>query len=89
MDNLSIGGKSRTSCQATIIVGAKTDLGDKRAVHYEEAHELASELKATYIEVSAAINTNVTAIFDRIIDELIPQDEFEMMDEEIEEIDEI
>jgi hypothetical protein len=53
-------------------VGAKTDLGDCRLVSFEEARELATELNASYIEVSSAINTNVNCIFERVIEAFIP-----------------
>ena len=70
----------------TLIVGAKTDLSDNRVILYEEARELAAELNAAYLEVSSAINTNVTSIFDRLIEELIPQDDMSFEDEDDEEM---
>ncbi len=71
-ENQIISGKLRAREQTNIIVGAKTDLSDTRVIPYEEARELAMELNATYIEVSSAINTNVDAIFNQMIDKLIP-----------------
>ena len=47
-----------------IIVGAKTDLTEKRAISFEEAKSFASEIDSCYIEVSSAINTNVDALFE-------------------------
>ena len=67
-------------------MGAKTDLSDNRVILYEEARELAAELNAAYLEVSSAINTNVTSIFDRLIEELIPQDDMSFEDEDDEEM---
>jgi hypothetical protein len=67
-------------------VGAKTDLSDNRVITYEEGRELATGLNSTYLEISSAINTNVTTIFDRLIEELIPQDDMSFEDEEDEEI---
>ena len=67
-------------------MGAKTDLSDNRVITYEEGRELATGLNSTYLEISSAINTNVTTIFDRLIEELIPQDDMSFEDEEDEEI---
>jgi Ras-related protein Rab-1A len=72
LENFMISGKMRVREQASIIVGAKTDLSDNRVVPYEEARELAIELNATYVEVSSAINTNLNAVFDNIMESLIP-----------------
>jgi GTPase SAR1 family protein len=86
LDNYNAAGKLRACNQVTLIVGAKTDLSDNRVITYEEGRELATQLNATYLEVSSAINTNVTTIFDRIIEELIPQDDVSFEDEEDEEM---
>lgn len=88
LENYIISGKLRAREQTNIIVGAKTDLGDTRVVPYEEARELAMELNAIYVEVSSAINTNVNAIFNQMMDQLIPHDEHVFFEEnEIEEND--
>jgi GTPase SAR1 family protein len=68
LDNFSLAGKLRSREQVTIVVGAKTDLSDSRVIPYEEARELASEINATYLEVSSALNTNVNSIFERMMD---------------------
>jgi Ras-related protein Rab-1A len=85
LENYMISGKMRAREQVNIIVGAKTDLSDTRVVSYEEARELAFELNASYVEVSSAINTNLNAVFDTIMESLIPQDEPEFVQEEEEE----
>lgn len=72
LENYMISGKMRAREQVNIIVGAKTDLNDNRVVSYEEARELAYELNASYVEVSSAINTNMNAVFDNIMETLIP-----------------
>ena len=85
LENYMISGKMRAREQVNIIVGAKTDLNDTRIVSYEEARELAYELNASYVEVSSAINTNMNAVFDNIMESLIPQDEPEFVEEDVEE----
>lgn len=85
LENYMISGKMRAREQANIIVGGKTDLNDTRVVSYEEARELAYELNSCYVEVSSAINTNVNAIFENIMESLIPQDEPEFVEEDVEE----
>lgn len=81
-----ISGKFRAKEQTILIVGTKTDLGFERAVSYEEALDLAHDLKATYVEVSSAINTNVDGLFAALMDSLIPksaeEDEFEELEED-------
>jgi small GTP-binding protein len=85
LENYMISGKMRAREKVNIIVGGKTDLNDTRVVSYEEARELAYELNASYVEVSSAINTNINAVFDNIMESLIPQDEPEFVEEDVEE----
>lgn len=49
-----------------VLVGNKTDLGDKRQVTTEEGEKKAKELKVMFIETSAKAGHNVKTLFRRI-----------------------
>jgi len=53
-----------------ILVGTKCEMIADRCVNYDEAMEFAIKHDIKYVETSAAKNTNITFIFDYIIDEL-------------------
>lgn len=46
-----------------MLVGNKTDLGDKRQVSYEEGQTMAKELNVMFIETSAKAGANVKKLF--------------------------
>lgn len=61
-----------------ILVGNKTDLSEERAVSEEEAKELANSLGLIgYIETSVKDNTNVTEVFEKLVDVITGQPESE------------
>lgn len=64
-------GKRHEKSPVTIIVGTKTDLAYHREVSYEEGQSLADELHTSYLEISAAINTNVCGVFESALQQLI------------------
>jgi len=49
-----------------VLVGNKTDLGDKRQVSTEEAERKAKELEVMFIETSAKAGHNVKTLFKKI-----------------------
>jgi len=49
-----------------VLVGNKTDLGDKRQVTTEEGEKKAKEFKIMFIETSAKAGHNVKTLFKRI-----------------------
>lgn len=49
-----------------VLVGNKTDLGDKRQVSTEEAEKKAKELNVMFIETSAKAGHNVKTLFRKI-----------------------
>lgn len=55
----------------TFVVGTKTDLAFKRDVSYDEGQSLARELGAFYFEVSTAINTNVSSLFESAVSRIL------------------
>ena len=46
------------------LIGNKADLTNKIQVNYEEARALASQMKATYFNVSAKRNENINEFFE-------------------------
>ena len=53
-----------------VLVGNKTDLGDKREVTTEEAEKKASEFNIMFIETSAKAGHNVKPLFKKIAQSL-------------------
>ncbi|KAI8892933.1 ras family-domain-containing protein [Globomyces pollinis-pini] len=53
-----------------VLVGNKSDLGDKREITSEEGEKRANELKVMFIETSAKTGYNVQALFKKIADAL-------------------
>eukprot|EP01121_Diplochlamys_sp_Union-15-3_P000038 TRINITY_DN1002_c0_g3_i4.p1 TRINITY_DN1002_c0_g3~~TRINITY_DN1002_c0_g3_i4.p1 ORF type:complete len:228 (-),score=38.38 TRINITY_DN1002_c0_g3_i4:116-799(-) len=49
-----------------MLVGNKTDLGDKRAVSFEEGEAKAKEYKILFIETSAKAGFNIKALFRKV-----------------------
>eukprot|EP00440_Ansanella_granifera_P063790 gb/GFBE01069157.1/.p1 GENE.gb/GFBE01069157.1/~~gb/GFBE01069157.1/.p1 ORF type:complete len:212 (+),score=59.95 gb/GFBE01069157.1/:1-636(+) len=58
-----------------ILVGNKTDLGDRRQVSTEEGEEKAKENGVMFIETSAKMGTNIKALFRQLAQALPGQDE--------------
>jgi len=56
---------------ATMLIGSKCDLESDRTVSMEEALSLASRLHASYIEVSAKENINVSEAFELMAKQII------------------
>lgn len=46
-----------------MLLGYKSDLGDKNEVYVEEAKTRANQWNANYVETSAKIRTNVHEVF--------------------------
>lgn len=50
-----------------MIVGLKSDLGEKREVDYQDAERTAEAFSAPYIECSAKDDVNIEAVFDLVL----------------------
>ncbi|EOR01952.1 hypothetical protein E3P92_02254 [Wallemia ichthyophaga] len=53
-----------------VVIGQKSDIVQQRVVEREEAEQMSKELNASYVEVSAAANENVSKAFESMLAEI-------------------